>query len=363
MTVFRIEMMPACSGDCFWIEYGNPQNPHKLLIDGGFADTYKAIHQRLQSLSADQRHFELLIVTHVDRDHIGGILKLLSDPEIEVFFDDIWFNGWRHLPGSDLEDFGPIHGEKLTKLLDKPDLPWNEKFKRFDKHRRACISQTGPLIQHTLPGDLKLTLLSPGLKQLSKLRPFWEMECRNAGLDPSRPPPPPPEAPSGFEVFGPPDIEALANTPFEKDTTKANGSSIAVLAEFEGRRALFAGDAYSDVLLNSIQRLVGPRESDRLRLDAFKLPHHGSKGNINRDLLEKIDCKRYLFSTNSTGHQKHPDKEAVARVIKFGGPEVELIFNYRTKVNLIWEQRHLMERYNYSVSYPKVGEAGKTIDF
>ena len=38
MTLFRIEMMPACSGDCIWIEYGNPQSPHKLLIDGGFAD-------------------------------------------------------------------------------------------------------------------------------------------------------------------------------------------------------------------------------------------------------------------------------------------------------------------------------------
>lgn len=360
MTLFRIEMMPACSGDCIWIEYGNPQSPHKLLIDGGFADTYEAIHQRLQSLSADQRHFELLIVTHVDRDHIGGILKLLSDPDIEVFFDDIWFNGWRHLPGSDLEDFGPIQGEKLTKLLDKPDLPWNE---RFDK-LRVSIPQTGPLTTHTLAGGFKLTLLSPGLKQLSKLRPFWLRECRKAGLDPSHPSPkpPPPEAPAGFEVFGPLDIEALANTPFERDPSKANGSSIAVLAEFEGRQVLFAGDAYSDVLLNSIQRLVGPRENDRLRLDAFKLPHHGSKANINRDILEKVDCGRYLFSTNSMAPQKHPDKETVARVIKFGGPEPELIFNYRTDVNLIWEQRRLIERYNYSVSYPKVGEAGQTID-
>ncbi|MFW9917247.1 MAG: ComEC/Rec2 family competence protein [Candidatus Thorarchaeota archaeon] len=356
MTLFCIEMLPACSGDCIWIKYGNPKRPHNILIDGGFADTYNAIRQRLQILPTDQRHFELLIVTHVDRDHIGGILKLLSDPDIGVTFDDIWFNGWDHLPVSNLEALGPPQGEKLTDLLEKPDLPWNERF----NGKSVSIPQTGPLTTYTLESGIKLTLLSPGLKQLSELRPYWLKECRKAGLDPTYTPPPR-QAPPGFEVLGPLNInvEDLANTTFEKDTTKANGSSIAVLAEFDSRRALLTGDAHSEVLFNSIQRLVGMEKNDRLRLDAFKLPHHGSMYNISQDLLEKIDCKRYLFSTNGTGHHKHPDNEAVARVIKFGGPEPELIFNYRSIVNLIWEQPQLIEKYNYSVSYPK---AGQTID-
>jgi len=358
MTRLRIEMLPAGCGDCFWIEYGDPQRPRRLLIDGGTTGTYEAIRQRLHRLPADQRHFELLVVTHVDEDHIGGVLKLLSYSDIDVSIDDTWFNGWRHLPGSHLEDFGPVQGEKLTSRLDKPDLQWN---RQFDKGR-VSISETGPLPTRTLPDGMKLTILSPGVHQLAELRPFWETECRKAGLDPSHAPPePPPESPAGFEAFGPPDVEALANAPFVSDASKANGSSIAVLAEFEGRRVMFAGDAYPDVLLDSIRRLVGPGENARLRLDAFKLPHHGSNANINRDILKKVDCARYLFSTNGTRF-KHPDREAVARVIKFGGHEPELLFNYRTEFNSIWDNRRLIKRYGYSVSYPSASDTGQTID-
>ena len=55
-----------------------------------------------------------LVITHIDFDHIGGVLSLLQDKDLGVTFHDIWFNGWRHLPGSGFEEFGPVQGEKLT---------------------------------------------------------------------------------------------------------------------------------------------------------------------------------------------------------------------------------------------------------
>jgi len=358
MTYLRIEIMPAKCGDCLWIEYGDPQRPHKLLIDGGTAGTYKAILKRLRLLRADQRNFELLIVTHVDSDHIGGILKLLSKSDIEVSFDDVWFNGWRHLPGSDLEAFGPVQGERLTSCLIKPKMHWNEQFGKLS----VSIPETGSLPVVPLSGGIKLTLLSPNSEQLARLRPVWIDECRKAGLDPSyTPPKPQPAPPAGLEVFGPLDIAALADAQFEGDNSEANGTSIAILAEFEDRRILLAGDAYPNVLLDSIERLVGSQKTDRLRLDAFKLPHHGSKSSINRDILTKVDCSRYLFSTDGTRFN-HPDKEAVARVIKFGGQKPELVFNYRTDFNSVWNNRKLIDKYSYSVSYPAVRGGGQTID-
>lgn len=357
--LFRIEMLPAGCGDCFWIEYGDQRDPKRLLIDGGISGTYKTIRQRLRGLSADQRHFELLVVSHVDADHIEGILDLLSDPEINVTFDDVWFNGWRHLPGSRFEDFGPVQGEKLTTRLDKPDLPWNVLFNRC----AVSVAETGSLPSHTLPGGMKLTLLSPSVQHLAELRPVWIRECKRAGLDPRHTPsePPPIELPPEFEVMGPPDVEALANSPFDGDDSEANGSSIAILAEYDGRRILLTGDAYPDVLLESIRRLEGFEENDRLQLDAFKVPHHGSKANINRQILTKVDCARYLFSTNGARF-KHPDKEAVARVIEFADREPELVFNYRTDFNLVWEDHRLMESHGYSVSYPGAVDAGQTIE-
>lgn len=68
-------------------------------------------------------------------------------------------------------------------------------------------------------------------------------------------------------MLGPPDIESLSNAPFKCDGSETNGSSIAILAEYEGKCILFAGDGYPNVILNSIQKLVGTNK--RLQLEAF----------------------------------------------------------------------------------------------
>ena len=127
-----------------------------------------------------------------------------------------------------------------------------------------------------------------------------------------------------------------------------------------GRNVLFAGDGHSEVLINGIKRLL-PGGSGLLSLDAFKMPHHGSKANISHELLKKVDCGRYLFSTNGA-YFKHPDKEAVARVIKYSGTKPELIFNYETGHNNIWNSSELMSKHNYTVQYPESGNQGVKID-
>ena len=37
--MFTVEMLPAYLGDSLWVEYGNPQKPSRLLIDGGLVGT------------------------------------------------------------------------------------------------------------------------------------------------------------------------------------------------------------------------------------------------------------------------------------------------------------------------------------
>ncbi len=354
---FRIEMLPAQQGDCLWIEYGDPQHPSRVLVDGGTPETFAAFRQRLSQVPENDRRFELLIVTHIDNDHIGGALELLGERPPGLSFDDIWFNGWRHLPGSGFEEFGPVQGEKLTILLDQPGCPWNEHFNRHT----VVVPDAGPLPAKALAGGMQLTLLSPGTQELSDLRPVWETECRKAGLDPAKPPPPPELVPQGVEVMGTLDINALAATPFKADTSEANGSSIAVLAEFGGHRALLGGDAHAGVLLRNVKRLAANAGQERLKLDAFKLPHHGSKANVSQALLAEIECPRYLFSTNGAQF-KHPDKEAVARTIRFGGPGVELIFNYHSEFSALWESSSWMSQYGYRVDYPAMDNVGKVVE-
>jgi hypothetical protein len=287
-------------------------------------------------------HFELMVITHVDQDHIDGILNLFDMAERPFTFGDVWFNGWRHLDESDLEAFGPVDGEKLTTLLINQKLPWNQKFARH-----AVVIPKKTVDQSiSLEGGMRLTILSPSYEKLYVLKPKWADACRDAGIDPQCTPVVEPLP--GFEHFGPVDIEGLALSPFDPDETEANGSSIAFLAEVDGRKALLTGDAHPDLLLESIKRVKG--KADRLEVDAFKLPHHGSKKNISREILEAIVCPRYLISTSGARY-KHPDLEAIARVIKFGGDKPELIFNYRSQYSLKWDNPSWTQEYGYSVRY------------
>jgi beta-lactamase superfamily II metal-dependent hydrolase len=350
--IFRLHLLPARQGDCLWIEYGEEQKPKRILIDGGTPATYAFIKERLQALPAAQRSFELLVVTHVDSDHIGGMLPLMSEDNQDVHFDDLWFNAWKHLPKTDLEAFGPAQGEKLASYLEKSGLAWNKAF----KSKRVCLPRSGPPPVFTLPGDLKITLLSPSAAELVRLRPFWADECKKAGLIAGQPPTSSHPVPAGLESMGAVNINQLAQEAYERDDSPPNGSSIALLVEYDNRRLLLAGDAHAEVLLKSIKKII-PAGEQRLRLDAFKLPHHGSKYNLNRALLEKLNCSRYLFSTDGTQF-KHPDRQAVARVIKYGGPQPQLLFNYRSKHNELWDNKQWMEQYEYSVAFPQNEQEG-----
>jgi hypothetical protein len=149
-----------------------------------------------------------------------------------------------------------------------------------------------------LPGDLRLTLLSPSPTQLAEHQPVWEREVREAGLVPGAAPPPP--APAAPDVLGegPLDPETLAARRFSGDPSEANGSSIAFLAEHEGASVLFTGDAFAGVLAQGLRRLAAERGTRRLSVDAFKVSHHGSRNNLSPELLEVLDCPRFLFSTN-----------------------------------------------------------------
>ena len=355
-ALFRIEMLPARQGDCLWIEYGDPEHPNRFLIDGGTSGTYPTLQQRLHALPADQRHLDLFVVTHVDTDHIGGAVKLVRSDEALALADDIWFNGYRHLREGELESLGPIDGERLTDRIVGAKLPWNSAF----SGHAVDVPKAGDLPVWKLPGGMVLTLLSPGPEQLAQLRPVWAEVCREAGLDPEHEPSPPEPKVPGLESLGAPDVDMLADGPFKSDDREANGSSIAFLAEFDGRRILFGADAHPDVLLASLNRLAAD-PNGKVRLDAFKLPHHGSKANVAPDLLRRVDCHRYLFSTDGTQFD-HPDPEAVARVIKLGGPESELIFNYRTQFNAMWDDASLQDEWKYTAVYPADGKKGVIVD-
>lgn len=344
-------MLPAREGDCLWIRYGDAKKPKQILIDGGRAATGKELKARLAALPENRRDFELLIVTHVDRDHIEGTLGLLEDPDIAPRFKDVWFNGFDHLRGVKVETFGGVQGERLTTALFN-GLPWNRKW----RGRAVCLGKSG-LKSVALPGGMKLTLFSPDRAKLEKLIPVWQKECELAGLVPGQAGRPSEKKKKDVETFGAGalDIEQLAASDFDGDPGEPNGSSIAVLAEYDGKRALLTGDAHVDRMIESIKTFKA--KAKRLKLDVFKVPHHGSANNVSRELIELLDCPRYLISTNGS-YFKHPTAAAVARLIKYGVKKRTIFFNYKTQFTEVWDSQTWKEQYGYDVIYPDAKQNG-----
>ncbi|MEO6446400.1 MAG: MBL fold metallo-hydrolase [Gemmatimonadaceae bacterium] len=368
--MFTIDILPAGRGDCLWIEYGNARQPHRVLIDGGIASTHKAIRARIEALPVHQRRFDLLLISHIDLDHIAGILKLVADPPDGLHFDNVLFNGWEQLVSADeMPDGGGLLGAKLgervSERLRQRAYPWNEGF----EDRVVCIrGDDGALPTVRLSGGMTLTLLSPTVERLRRLRPVWEKEIRKAGLEPGN-------AGATLEGIGHPDeeeedrpgllgapsldVDALASTPFKDDTSAANGSSIAVMAAYRGKRCAFLGDAYASDIAASIARMAEAEDGgNTLEIDAMKLSHHGGRKNTDSTMLQRVRCRKYLVSTDGTIYD-HPHGESLARVLVAGSAagKPTLYFNYATDETKPWGRKALYTgRHAYEPVLPGDGE-------
>ncbi len=122
----RLEVFHAADGDCLLL---SSSDGHHVLVDGGRAGTFADNTQpRLQELKLAGEAIDLVLVSHVDADHITGILRLLRDVGDWAVFDHqrtdganptfpeptvprppdigaLWHNSWRAQVG-ELE--GPI---------------------------------------------------------------------------------------------------------------------------------------------------------------------------------------------------------------------------------------------------------------
>ncbi|MCP4048295.1 MAG: hypothetical protein GY732_20145 [Gammaproteobacteria bacterium] len=393
--MFRIEMLPAAHGDCLWIEYGSGADIRRILIDGGPAHTYPSLRERILHLPSEDRHFELLIVTHIDGDHIEGVVRLLQDAEVlGCTFGKIWFNGRDQLnevPDPAGEPLGAVQGEYLGILIADYETRTGERVWNTDFNNGiASIDPQHPTFPPVmLDGDCRLTLFSPTFDRLLDLKDRWRDELKKAGVvsgdedalrqklasnrqlrplgdvlgsedefedAPSELPLPGGRDADFSDVLGS-SGEAGENAEFGGDTSKANGSSIAVLLEYPAHdtevRIMLAGDAWASVLETSIGQYLGGSNS-KLKLDAFKIPHHGSVANITDTLLGKIKCKHYLVSTSGARFD-HPHTRAIELLLKHHdhAARPRLNFNYLTRTTETWCDDKDQKTRRYHANYPK----------
>ena len=170
--MISIELLPAAHGDAICIEYGSPPHVHRVLIDGGPAHTYESgLRRRIAALKEDQRVFDLMVITHIDADHIDGTLILLQElDQLKLDIKELWFNGWPQLPQKEgaRAAYAPLQGEFLAGLItENPKVKsvWNREF----DHQAVMVPDDRSLPEVKLDGDAKLILLGPSERELRRL--------------------------------------------------------------------------------------------------------------------------------------------------------------------------------------------------
>lgn len=181
MSVLRLEMLPAAQGDALLLEWGTGRSRHRMLVDAGPARTYRTVHDRIQALGR-RPTLDLMVVTHIDGDHLEGVVRLLLDRKaLGLTVEDTWFNGWPQIEDPDSDVQGPDQGEMVGAVLDRDRLKWNEAVAGT-----ALLLPDGdeppPVIP--LPGDARVTVLGPGPAQLATLRKKWVKVLKRVGVTP-----------------------------------------------------------------------------------------------------------------------------------------------------------------------------------
>ncbi len=340
-----IKFLQAFNGDSIWISFLENENPRNIIIDGGVGDTYQnnlgrtgELYEVIKSISDKKQHVDLLILTHFDDDHIGGLLRWLNkDKETPKLIQKVWFNSGKEIAkklaieenndlsieiknGENNFHTSPQQGIRFEEYLSKNRL-WDGKLiKQGDK-----IDLLG----------LKFKILSPNMEKLEEL-----LKCYKKEKD---------YFTSGGEFdFTTPlkdfiEEESKTEFKFKEDKSVPNGSSIAFVLEYGGKKFLFLGDAHPSIVIDGLKKFDF-NEKNPLKAELIKISHHGSKHNTNDELLSIIKTNNYFISSNGSKHGL-PNKRTIARIIKTN-PNATIHFNYKDLKKKVF-QKNDFDTYKY----------------
>jgi beta-lactamase superfamily II metal-dependent hydrolase len=358
--MYKIHLLPASFGDAILIEYGK-ETAKYILIDGGPYFNFEVLIKAIKKVAPNLTTLELLVITHIDIDHIDGTVILLNQKELPFKIKEVWYNGYKEMQLKESDLLGVLQGEYVTALIKKKNLPHNISF----NGKAVFVKDYNQLPEITLEDGMVLTLLGPNAEGLKAMQAIWAKEVAAIGDEATvlkRL-----EEDTRYDekiddLLGDLTIEELQNMNVKGDKSEANGSSIAFVATYNNKSCLFTGDLFTEHLLKGVEGFLQKKGDQKLSVDAWKVAHHGSKKSTLDAMMTKIDTKRILVSSDGKRYH-HPDKATVAKLIKNNGPNICFYFNYKTAYNEMWDDETLRTDYKYKTVFPMVeGENGLTID-
>jgi hypothetical protein len=328
---FSLETLQAGRGDCMIVHFGRDR-PRFIVVDGGVRPTYKSVlRPRLEELKArwkdeetEKLHVELLLISHIDDDHIAGVVALMRElhaadergDALPYLLQTIWHNSFEDLLGRGADALqsklataasavvassgagGPFgltsagviasveQGREVRTLARQLGIPLNS---GFDGLIVAGEAEPAAL---DLGEGLTLRVLGPSEDRLRDLQREWEKVVRR------------------LEERDEASLAAFV------DKSVSNLSSIIALLEAKTpsgtKRVLLTGDARGDDLLQAIEK-YGLLSDGTFHVDVFKVPHHGSDRNSAPELFRIVTADEYVISAN--GEHGNPDPPVIKWIL------------------------------------------------
>lgn len=322
----EIKMLEAFHGDCFMISLED-ETVRNIVVDGGISKTYiRNLCFEIKSIIEKKQDIDLMFITHVDDDHIGGIITFFEDDQIDKkVVKRVIYNSALAVSNSLKTKYDSSREIHINKVSDRKVSYGQGKTLENELLKYNLLdSEIVKALDKINLGNATITLLSPRNIEVSKLNKRWERESSEKR-----------KASASKNDYKKSIKELLKNDRFNKDKSIVNRSSISFLLEYGQFKVLMLADSRSDIITKSLNRL-GYNKNKKLVLDYVKLPHHGSKNNLYYDLLEIIDCKKYIISTDG-GIFNHPDKITLARILSIFS-DVEFYFNSRIHEEIFLEE-------------------------
>jgi len=342
----KIKFLKAFSGDAILISFKEGTQSRNILIDGGMPATYiqkgkngkpeyGELNEAIDTIRESGQKIDLLILSHVDDDHIGGVLKWFEkDMEAPKLIGKVWFNSGRLI--SEYFD-EPENAENLLKL--NPDestltsIGQGVKFEDYIEKNGIWDRSIVIALEYFEYLGIKFKILSPSPDKLKLLLGKWEKEAPES-LDTS-------EEKNDYSLTLAQHIE---KDKFKEDPAIHNGSSIAFIITFGKKNFVFLADAHPTVVVKSLKEFGYSKEKP-LKAELVKISHHGSKANNNKEMLELIETRKYVISTNGDRHA-HPNKQFLARLASVND-NCEVYFNYPEQIEKLFSETDFADFPNF----------------
>jgi len=363
LTAFQSE-----KGDCLLLTSND--KACRILIDGGMRAAYKTfVAPALGALGTNHEALDLVYVSHIDQDHISGVLQLLDDmvawrvhdfqvkhgnpthPEPESHrppnVKAVWHNAFNEIVEDDNNAISDLlaansailsgaSDPELRKLaLDQHELatsvpeaiklshrigadqlgiPLNQDFAGKLAFVRANEAPPPPIQL----GSLEISIIGPFEADLDRLRQDWNhwIKDNKEALAKIRK-----QAQRDAERLGTSDARSLLDLHIAQaqqlgdrsKVTPPNLASLMLLIEENGKSLLLTGDGHWQDILKGLGFQCKLNNAGQIHLNVLKVQHHGAENNINEEFVSKVTADHYVFCGN--GEHENPDLRALTAVI------------------------------------------------